>query len=278
MKATLLLLVFCFAFAYANLDDYVNTPHHRVHKNCVHHIPSGTHVHRDDIGNYFLRFADGSEKMHPPCEYPPMVHGRAWKAWTRYHNTDGFTFMSANWPAPPAPAVPSNIEILYYWPGTEPDDNSFVIQPVLQYGAGPAGGGQYWAIASWYVGDRAFFSNLVDAEVGDMMFGSMEQTDSISSNNSTWTIISENVNSDESVSLVMDGIITQTYAYCVLEAYNLINCATQYPANTTSEPFTNLVTDVAGQSSTPQWVSRTKDPRLCNERTTITSPTEVAIV
>ena len=203
MKVTLLLLAFCFAFAYANLDDYVNTPHHRVHKNCVHHIPSGTHVHRDDIGNYFLRFADGSEKMHPPCEYPPMVHGRAWKAWTQYHNTDGFTFMSANWPAPPAPAVPSNIEILYYWPGTEPDDNSFVIQPVVcifilfleffflfiyslfsfnmvlvQLEVVNIGLLQGMLTCflffffffllmedviciSWYVGDRAFFSNLV---------------------------------------------------------------------------------------------------------------------
>eukprot|EP00339_Tiarina_fusa_P019438 CAMPEP_0117064550 /NCGR_PEP_ID=MMETSP0472-20121206/45092_1 /TAXON_ID=693140 ORGANISM="Tiarina fusus, Strain LIS" /NCGR_SAMPLE_ID=MMETSP0472 /ASSEMBLY_ACC=CAM_ASM_000603 /LENGTH=182 /DNA_ID=CAMNT_0004784755 /DNA_START=125 /DNA_END=673 /DNA_ORIENTATION=- len=156
------------------------------------------------------------------------------------------------------------------------DDNSFVLQPVLQYGSSPAGGGMYWAIASWYVGDRAFFSNLVNATVGDMMFGTMTAADS--SNSTSWNIVSENSNTKQSVSLQVENIITQTYAYCVLEAYNLFNCADEYPAGTTSEPFTNLVTDVAGVSSSPQWVSKTKDPRICNEHTTITSPTEVAIV
>ena len=110
------------------------------------------------------------------------------------------------------------------------------------------------------------------------MFGSMVQHNGATAQNNTWTIFSANVNTEQSVSLDVENIAVQTYAYCVLEAYNLINCANQYPAGTTSEPFTNIITDVNGITSTPQWVSMTKNPRICNEDTTITSPTEVAIV
>jgi len=106
-----------------------------------------------------------------------------------------------------------------------------------------------------------------------MMFGSMTQQ-----SNTSWAIVSENQQTSQSVSLEADNIVTQTYAYCVLEAYNLFNCANEYPAGTTAEVFTNLVTDVAGASSTPQWVTMTKDPRVCNEHATVTSPTQVSIV
>ena len=33
----------------------------------------------------------------------------------------------------------------------EPADTSAVLQPVLQWGVSAAGGGNYWAIASWYL-------------------------------------------------------------------------------------------------------------------------------
>mmetsp|Transcript_3149 Transcript_3149/g.3873 ORF Transcript_3149/g.3873 Transcript_3149/m.3873 type:complete len:282 (-) Transcript_3149:50-895(-) len=273
------LALFCFFVCFAvsqrvKDEDYAFTPHHRVHKNCVHGVPDGTKIRREHDGSFSLFYRDGRLSTMPRCEHEPMaMHGRAWKAWTQYHNLDGFTFMSATWPTPPAPSKPTSSEILYYWPGTEPDDNSFVLQPVLQYGSTPAGGGMYWAVASWYVGDRAFYSNLVNATTGDMMFGTMT-----AQSNSSWAIMSENSATKQSVSLEVDNIVTQTYAYCVLEAYNLFNCANEYPAGTTSEPFTNLVTDVNGVSSTPQWESMTKDPRICNEHTTITNPTEVAIV
>jgi len=152
----------------------------------------------------------------------------------------------------------------------------FLTYHKLQYGSSPAGGGAYWAIASWYVGDRAFFSNLVNAKVGDMMYGTMTANNNVVSNG-TWVIDSVNSASGQSASITVDNIVTQTYAYCVLEAYNLFNCENQYPANTTSEPFTNLMTDVQGVNSQPQWVSMTKNPRVCNENSEITSPTEVAI-
>jgi len=253
-------------------DGYAFTPHHQVHKNCVHHVESGSIIHADLETNTHTVISPLGEQTHyEPCPHPP-THGRAWKAWTQYHNLDGFTYMSANWGVPPAPAKPSLSEILYYWPGTEPDNNTFVLQPVLQYGSTPAGGGLYWGVASWYVGDRAFYTNLVSASVGDNMFGSMTAF-----TNGSWAILSQNVNTKESVNLVVNNIITQTYAYCVLEAYNLFNCANEYPEGTLVEQFTNLVTDVAGAPSTPNWVVQTKNPRICNENAVVYSPTSTGI-
>ena len=125
---------------------------------------------------------------------------------------------------------------------------------------------------SWYVGDRAFFSALVPAKEGNMMLGTMT-----ASQNGSWAIVSENAATGQSVSLEVDNIVTQTYAYCVLEAYNLFSCGRQYPAGTTSEPFTNLVTQVQNVTVVPEWEIMTKNPRLCNENATITDPTHVAI-
>lgn len=32
-----------------------------------------------------------------------------------------------------------------------------ILQPVLQWGLSPAGGGNYWAINNWYVNDQDYF-------------------------------------------------------------------------------------------------------------------------
>ena len=131
MRASTLILICFFAFT---LAEYANTPHHRVHKSCVHGVESHSSIHVDEIGNFLVTKPNGEQIHYPPCPHAPedRLHGIAWKAWTQYHNTTGFNFMSANWPVPPAPTTPSNSEILYYWPGTEPDDNSFVLQPVVR--------------------------------------------------------------------------------------------------------------------------------------------------
>ena len=56
-----------------------------------------------------------------------------------------------------------------------------------------------------------------------MMFGSMTLESNTSINNGTWTILSQNANTGESASIEVDNIVTQTYAYCVLEVSHSIN-------------------------------------------------------
>ena len=47
------------------------------------------------------------------------------------------------------------------------------------------------------------------------MFGTMTLN-----TNSSWTIVSQNANTQESVSLLANNIVAQTFAYCVLEVIN----------------------------------------------------------
>lgn len=68
---------------------------------------------------------------------------------TQYQNPKKVSLLYGEWAVPPAPPA-NDGQILYFWNGVEPDDNSAVLQPVLQWGSTPAGGGAYWAVASWY--------------------------------------------------------------------------------------------------------------------------------
>jgi len=255
-------------------EEWVAVPGGYRHRDCVSFLPSGSQIAKEGEG-YRVKHPSGYEE-YKECahkeelERGARVHGRAWKTWAQYHNTTAFTSMSAQWAVPSSPTTQRN-QILYFWPGTEPDDNSFVIQPVLQWGNTPAGGANYWAVTSWYVGDFAFFSTLLNATSGSSVGGSMV----FSSTGGGWNIYSEN-SEKESVSLFAQTTVPQTYAYIVLEAYNLIDC-TEYPASETAEVFTNIVTDVNYQPSTPDWQTMTKAPRICNEHTVIDSSSQVEI-
>jgi hypothetical protein len=49
-----------------------------------------------------------------------------------------------------------------------------IIQPVLQWGSSAAGGGPYWAIASWFVGGaHTVYSELKIVNAGDTILGNM---------------------------------------------------------------------------------------------------------
>ena len=50
---------------------------------------------------------------------------------------------------------------------------------MLQWGVSAAGGGDYWAVASWYAdgqGGQAFYSTLVQVNPGDVLVGIMTLT------------------------------------------------------------------------------------------------------
>ncbi len=58
-------------------------------------------------------------------------------------------------------------------------NSTMIYQPVLQWGESAAGGGNYWAVASWYVdgqGGIALHSSLVQVNPGDTLVGVMTLT------------------------------------------------------------------------------------------------------
>ena len=48
-----------------------------------------------------------------------------------------------------------------------------IVQPVLQWGVGAPGGGNYWAVSNWYVdpNGKAYYSSLVPVQEGDALVG-----------------------------------------------------------------------------------------------------------
>jgi hypothetical protein len=79
--------------------------------------------------------------------------GSGWIAYTYWNNGTGksITSFKTRWVVPPAP-VSNDGQLIYLFNGIQNYGYNYgILQPVLQWGASPAGGGSYWAVASWYV-------------------------------------------------------------------------------------------------------------------------------
>jgi len=173
---------------------------------------------------------------------------------------------------PPAPAFDDG-QILYYWNGVEPSDNSAVLQPVLQWGSTPAGGGAYWGVASWYVSSiNAFFTEIMRVNEGDVVTG-----DNKILSNGSWVITGGKRVSPQTVSLTYKPPRTDyTYAFQVLEAYDIRQCQKDYPKSG-NIVFSNIFVVVDGNKVSAVWEAKTQNPLGCNERAGVASPTQVSI-
>lgn len=57
---------------------------------------------------------------------------------------------ATTWKVPAAPTT-NHQQTIFLFNSIEPASGNAILQPVLQYGPSAAGGGSYWAVASWYV-------------------------------------------------------------------------------------------------------------------------------
>jgi len=244
-----------------------------VHKDCIHQIENGAVIsHKGDK----IVVSNGESKMeYSACPHPSrnLRHGPAWKTWGQYRNANKITYLTGTWDVPSMPSSVSG-QILYFWNGVEPDDNSAVLQPVLQWGFTPAGGGDYWAVSSWYVSadHGSFFTALINCSIGDEVLGTLSIE-----NNGTWIVTGENTRTSATTSFSYVPFSTDyTYAYEVLEAYNVDSSCNLYPPDGVVH-FTNIAVEVAGQKVTPTWTPKTQTNE-CNEQTKVLSATAVDIV
>jgi len=278
----LIFLFFIAALTAAVLGDemsprpgYVHAPGGRLlHRDCIHPFPVDPVISmvNDDVGGVVLKGADGSTHNYPPCpKSPKALHGAAWRAWTQYENSGILTSHYGEWAVPPAPKS-NDGQILYFWNGVEPDDNSAVLQPVLQWGSTPAGGGSYWAAASWYVSsERAFFSKIIKLSTGDTVKGN-----NVLNANKSWTVTATSAKTGKSTFFsYQPPSADYTYAYQVLEAYSVSNCKTDYPVPN-KIVFNNIKTSVANKPVVPTWQPMTQTPS-CSEAAQVASPTQTSI-
>ncbi len=100
--------------------------------------------------------------------------GRGWISFAHWTNegTEHVSSFRSTWTVPPEPASQSGQTIFLF--SAMQDTIPMTLLPALQWGPSAAGGGEYWSVASWYVGGTTgavFHGELVPVSVGDELTG-----------------------------------------------------------------------------------------------------------
>jgi hypothetical protein len=104
--------------------------------------------------------------------------GSGWIAFASWSNRtrQPVTRFTTTWTVPAAPSTHSD-QTIFLFNGIQ--NSTMIYQPVLQWGSSAAGGGNFWAVASWYADGQdgpASFSTLVRVKPGDTLVGVMTET------------------------------------------------------------------------------------------------------
>jgi hypothetical protein len=177
-----------------------------------------------------------------PEDVEPPAFGSGWITYAWWQNTTGrpVSALSTTWRVPPAPRT-SNNQLIYLFNGIE--NSTHILQPVLQWGVSPAGGGPYWAIASWWVSTSdAQHSPLTRVNVGDELLGGINALDS-----SYRYVCGFRGPADSD--LVVQNVDELIYCAQTLEAYR-ITATTDYP-DTTDTAMTGIALST-GLAATPE--------------------------
>jgi hypothetical protein len=175
--------------------------------------------------------------------------GSGWIAYTYWSNPSStpITSFSSTFVVPPAPAT-SNGQTIFLFPGLQ--NSSYILQPVLQWGPSAAGGGNYWAIANWYVdgsNGTALFSSLIRVNAGTSLRGVMTQTGTSGSNYNYTSAFT----GYPTITLTVNNIQKLYWAAESLESYGVTVCS-DYP-NTAKTRFSAIQLLVGGANSSLSW-------------------------
>ncbi|KAJ7679297.1 hypothetical protein DFH06DRAFT_1415368 [Mycena polygramma] len=161
---------------------------------------------------------------------------QGWVTYASWSNTGApIGSFKSSWNVPKVPAGQHG-ELLYLFNSIEPAAGDAIMQPVLQYGISPAGGGQYWSVASWYIyQDQVFHSALVPVNVGQLLTGEIHLVGTSKEGyayNSRFTNI-------QATSFTIGGVEQLVWATVTLEAYG-VTVINDYPAGSTVFSGTSL--------------------------------------
>ena len=144
-------------------------------------------VHRVPEGYELISMPDTHIRMHNPTtgdviDFPkPVIPQKrttplpddGWITYASWYNLSRspIAYFVTDWNVPPPPSSYTG-QTLFLFNSIEPADGNAILQPVLQYGPSEAGGGEWWAITSWYVvGDQAYYAGLYDVTPGTFLAG-----------------------------------------------------------------------------------------------------------
>lgn len=213
------------------------------------------HVSGHEVADYGkLRLRPEGQPLMPgnvarePARVVPAL-GSGWISYASWTNNTGHpvTRFSTTWVVPPAPATDHG-QTIFLFNGIQ--NSTMIYQPVLQWGPSGAGGGSYWAVASWYVdgqGGPAFHSNLVRVNPGDVLTGVMHLTGQSGSHFSYGCEFTGIANTG----LPINNVQELTWNIETLEAYGVQQCS-DYP-NTNFTAFTGIDLQTSAGHPTIAW-------------------------
>jgi len=295
------LLVVSIAVSFSAAARYVRTPLGLTWDECRYEIGNGAHIIENDNGKTTIIHQDGRVQRLEPCPKPFIRNSASksskrdspsdgWQVWSAYNNENNATFTSFLGSFN-VPTAPSNWDggILYFFTGLQNDNwipepsagptppGFDIIQPVLQYGGDSEdGGGNYWALASWYVtvDSNSLWSNVTTVNAGDVIFGNMTKVGA-----SSWyiggSIKSTGVNTF--VTVTYDRLSTQPWAYCTMEVYEIDDCSSDFPPASSPMQFTGLELRDAAGSVTPDWQALNNQADHCGATMQVVSADAVTI-
>ncbi|KAJ7734087.1 hypothetical protein B0H16DRAFT_155874 [Mycena metata] len=232
----------------------------------IHEIPAGGSLAR--VGTEIrVIAADGTVVHTAPVPAgrtkkaksltPRFPWNSGWVTFAFWHNTAGSPISSfaTTWEVPPVPET-NHGQTVFLFNAIEPSAEDAILQPVLQYGPSGAGGGAFWAVASWYVGEfDTFHTTVVPVSTGTILNGLMTLTGS-NATAGTFDYNSQFTNIP-GTSLNITGIAELTVPTETLEAYSVSN-ATDVPAGSTV--FSNITLEVSsGVTPALSWSQRDND-------------------
>lgn len=220
-------------------------------------VHAGDEIHVVDANGKLVHTSknDGTKVRGTPVGDAAVPQKSGWVAYAHWYNTGSpISYFITTWSVPPAPATYHG-QTVFLFNSIEPAGGNAILQPVLQYGPSAAGGGGYWAIASWYlVGGQVFHTSLISVSVGASFQGVISLTGTSGGKYdylSSFTGIS-------GTALAANGADQLVWATETLESYN-INASSDYPSGQTIFSSIYLQTSSGTPSVTWTPVSDTAD-------------------
>jgi len=242
--------------------DWAQVPGKLMRADCVHEIPNGAKVvigeNGEPTGDVLL---NGQQIAHydacseapistrhtatvlKTLEHAPVPSFNGWVEDSQedlsLSSSDNVDWESGEFYVPNNPSV--NGGTIFLFNGIAPTAQNWILQPVLQYGSSAAGGGNYWAIASWFVGTGgAWHSPLETVKPGDTLYGYTEQTAkgaTLDYNSEAYDLTS---GANSWISIYSSGLHWTVAYEGVLEVYNVNSCS-QLPSSDYAYFFDNYV-------------------------------------
>lgn len=264
-----------FAVAAAS-PDWVPTPNGLAYRSCVHEVPNGAEVSADGVVTLDGVVVSTTE----PCPYSGMVEtpdqvaaasqtaavsdvvpgvpadgmDSGWWLNSDWLAPKQVVSLTAKWTVPAAPKY--NGATIFLFPAVQPGtgDLAAIVQPVLQWGVSGAGGGNYWAIADWFVAPKehpgdSWYSSLIYTYTGRVLTGTMKRS---SGTASKWTVtLAQEPGVDVEVTGETNMKSWRSVNGGALEVYDALNC-TRLP-NVSSVKFSSIVVKDTSGKVTPSF-------------------------